>query len=177
MNSSSFGAKSWQLAKDLQIVILCLVQPSRAVEHRTALLNRRPILSDLRFSGRLEQDADTVLFVHRPCLYQATYTLPPKVPNPHWDQYTEVIAAKVRDELSGEVLPLCFDLQLRLLLRLAARVGAAAVRGAGRADWLRPGKRGAGGCHGPAVEGRISARPRQMLLPLWIATCRYRASK
>ena len=97
-----------QQARDLQIVILCLVQLNRAALHRTALLDRRPILSDLRFSGRLEQDADTVLFVHRPCLYQATYPLPPQVPNPHWSQYTEVIAAKVRDGASGEVLPLCF---------------------------------------------------------------------
>ena len=71
-----------QLAKDLHIVLLCLVQLNRAVEHRTALLDRRPILSDLRYSGRLEQDADTVLFVHQPCLYQATYPLPPKGAQP-----------------------------------------------------------------------------------------------
>jgi hypothetical protein len=42
-------------------------------------LDRRPILSDLRYSGRLEQDADTVLFVQQPCLYQAPIRQAPAV--------------------------------------------------------------------------------------------------
>jgi hypothetical protein len=43
---------------------------------------------------RLEQDADTVLFIHQPCFYQATYPVPPREPNTHWNQYSEVIAEK-----------------------------------------------------------------------------------
>lgn len=79
------------LAKELGIAILLLSQLNREVEKRP---NQRPILADLRESGDIEQDADVVLFVHRP--YQATPDM-----DAEWKEFAELILAKHRGGACG----------------------------------------------------------------------------
>lgn len=91
ISAISRGLKS--LAKELDIPVVCLSQLSRAVEARGG--ERRPMLSDLRESGAIEQDADTVLMLYRPAFYEQEHSEDPTL--------TEVIIAKQRNGPTGTV--------------------------------------------------------------------------
>jgi replicative DNA helicase len=81
ISNISRGLKN--IAKELDLPVIALSQLSRETEKRS---NKEPLLSDLRDSGSLEQDADRVIFIHRPAYYDETAD----------KQRTELIVAKNR---------------------------------------------------------------------------------
>ena len=60
------------VSRELQCPVIALSQLSRAVEQRT---EKKPMLSDLRDSGAIEQDADTVMLLYRPDYYEGDANL------------------------------------------------------------------------------------------------------
>src|SRR3990172_5815491 len=84
------------LARELRVPVLAAAQLSRAVEQRA---DKRPVLSDLRESGSLEQDADVVMFIYRPDQYE-TDTLKQNI--------AEIIVAKHRNGPTHSGLELVF---------------------------------------------------------------------
>jgi replicative DNA helicase len=96
-----------RMARELNVSVIVLAQLNRAVESRQ---DKRPILSDLRDSGEIEQDADKVIFLHRDDYYDRE-----EVSNT-----IEVIVAKHRNGPLG-VVPLFFDRSTQTFANLEVR--------------------------------------------------------
>lgn len=89
IGSISRGLKA--LAKELEIPIIALAQLNRSVESRP---DKRPIMSDLRDSGEVEQDADIIAMLHRESLYSD---------GTEWENFAELILRKNRNGPLGDV--------------------------------------------------------------------------
>ena len=98
---SSISRTLKQVAKECNIPIVVLSQLSRQVESRQ---DKRPMLSDLRESGSLEQDADVVVFLYRPEYYGITET----ENGTSTEGFAEFIVAKQRNGGTG-IVPINFQ--------------------------------------------------------------------
>ncbi len=88
-----------ELARELDIPVLAVSQLSRAVEARTPHI---PMLSDLRESGSIEQDADVVMFIYREDIYYSEEEWEKRFPDrPYPKGISEIIVAKHRNGPTG----------------------------------------------------------------------------
>ncbi|MDQ7982998.1 MAG: replicative DNA helicase [Spiroplasma sp.] len=88
------------LARELNIPIICLSQLSRLVERRE---EKRPLMSDLRESGAIEQDADLIMFLYRDDYYKEKNTELENAKETQDNHIAEIIISKHRNGPTGKV--------------------------------------------------------------------------
>ena len=110
MQEVSYISRSLKgLARELDVPLMTASQLSRAVEQRT---DKHPVLSDLRESGSLEQDADIVMFIYRDELYNEDTETP---------NIADIMIAKHRSGPTGTV-QLFFNKRLTQFLDAATHI-------------------------------------------------------
>lgn len=92
---STISRQLKRIARDLGVTIICLSQLSRSVEKRE---DKRPIMSDLRDSGAIEQDADIIMFLYRKDYYSHASDEMPSEVSP-----TNLIIAKHRNGATQDI--------------------------------------------------------------------------
>ena len=100
---AGISASMKAMAKEFEVPIIVLSQLNRSLENRK---NKRPILSDLRDSGTLEQDADLIMFLYRPAVYEE---------KENYDGHTELNIAKHRNGPTGTINLIWQDRYTRFL--------------------------------------------------------------
>jgi len=111
------------LARELQVPVVALSQVSRAVDARTSHI---PMLSDLRESGSIEQDADIVMFIYRDKVYN---------PDTEKEHIADLIVAKHRNGPTGQI-SLFFNESQTRFIDLAPGSVSGGGGGGGRSDDL-----------------------------------------
>lgn len=91
LEEASRGLKA--LAKELEIPVIALVQVNRGVEKEQ---NPMPRMSDIKDCGAIEQDADVIVFLHRPIVVSPDLA-------PEWKHYARASVAKQRGGRTGEI--------------------------------------------------------------------------
>ena len=103
---SSISKQLKNLARELDVPVITLTQLNRAAEYRE---DKTPRLSDIRESGAIEQDADLVMFIHRPS-YDKSRGKGPEVDDSIDERLANIIIAKNRHGPTG-LVSLDFDAQ------------------------------------------------------------------
>lgn len=123
LNIAYISSQLKTMAKDFECPIVCLAQLNRAVESRQ---NKRPVMSDLRDSGNIEQDADVIIFLYRESYYEQWQSEHINLPKPAQESL-EFIVAKNRNGPTGIAYAKYYKATGRIVEKVGDEEGGARV--------------------------------------------------